>query len=299
MEFAESYFEGEEREGFFVESMMKRVWAAQMEVLQEIDKVCKKHNIEWFADWGTLLGTVRHQGFVPWDDDMDIAMKRKDYQRFAEVAEKELPEGYFVSNIYKDPEFSHFLLRVVNSHEISFKKDRLEKYHGCPYVVGIDIFPLDNMPPTTEEEMLIKNLVNVTFNTAKICETEEMEGEAGEQMLKDIENLTGTKILPGISVQEQLFKLAERLCTLYEENEVKEITLMTSFARGRNYRIPKECYAKSILMPFENMMMRVPVGYDKILQVKYGDWHTPVVKCNHDYPFYKKQEEMVREHFGE
>lgn len=62
------YLEAEEREGFFVSSMMKRYWAAQLKVLAEIDRVCKKHDIKWFADCGTLLGAVRHGGFIPWDD---------------------------------------------------------------------------------------------------------------------------------------------------------------------------------------------------------------------------------------
>ena len=66
------FFEAEEREGFFVSSMMKRYWAAQLKVLSDVARVCKKHNIRWFADCGTLLGAVRHGGYIPWDDDLDI-----------------------------------------------------------------------------------------------------------------------------------------------------------------------------------------------------------------------------------
>ena len=94
MQIPEGYLEGEIRDGFYVESMMKKTWAAQMEVLAEVDRVCKKNNIQYFADWGTLLGAVRHKGFVPWDDDMDICMKRPDYNRFLEIAEKIMPSNY-------------------------------------------------------------------------------------------------------------------------------------------------------------------------------------------------------------
>ena len=86
MEFPDSYFEDEVREGFFVAGMIKRAWAAQVEVLLDIDKVCKKNQITYFADFGTLLGAVRHQGFIPWDDDLDISMKREDYNRFLAAA---------------------------------------------------------------------------------------------------------------------------------------------------------------------------------------------------------------------
>ena len=98
MLFHNSFFEDEIRDGFFVPSEMKRAWAAELEVLSEIDKICKKHNIKYFADWGTLLAAVRHEGFIPWDDDLDITMKREDYCRFMEIAQTELPEGFSAYN---------------------------------------------------------------------------------------------------------------------------------------------------------------------------------------------------------
>lgn len=79
MEFDYKWLDGEAREGFYVSSIMKRAWAAQIEMLQDIDEVCQQNNICYFADWGTLLGAVRHRGFIPWDDDLDICMLRKDF----------------------------------------------------------------------------------------------------------------------------------------------------------------------------------------------------------------------------
>ena len=97
----DNFLEGEIRNSFYVESMMKKVWAAQLEVLHEIDRICKKHNITYFADWGTLLGAVRHKGFIPWDDDMDITMKRQDYIKFARakgVPAKSILFGHALKN---------------------------------------------------------------------------------------------------------------------------------------------------------------------------------------------------------
>ena len=101
MRVPDDFLEGEIRNSFYVESMMKKVWAAQLEVLNEIDRICKKHNITYFADWGTLLGTVRHKGFIPWDDDMDITMKRQDYIKFARakgVPAKSILFGHALKN---------------------------------------------------------------------------------------------------------------------------------------------------------------------------------------------------------
>ena len=92
--FPDNYFEKEIRNGFEVSSMMKRAWAGQIEVLSVIREICERHNILWFADYGTLLGAVRHKGFIPWDDDMDIGMTRDNLNNFIKYAKDELPDEY-------------------------------------------------------------------------------------------------------------------------------------------------------------------------------------------------------------
>ena len=154
MNVPESFFKGEIRNSFYVEKLMKKVWAAQLEVLNDVDVLCKKHNIQYFADYGTLLGAVRHKGFIPWDDDMDISMKREDYTKFCEIAQKELAGTYEIVNIHTDPTWNQLLGRIINSREISFDDERLEKFHNCPFAVGLDICPLDYLAPNKEEDEL-------------------------------------------------------------------------------------------------------------------------------------------------
>ena len=96
VQYPESYFEGEERDGFYIEPMMKKAWAAQIEVLLEVQKVCEKNGIQYFAEYGTMLGAVRHKGFIPWDDDLDICMRREDYMKFISVVERDLPKDFVV-----------------------------------------------------------------------------------------------------------------------------------------------------------------------------------------------------------
>ena len=85
LELDDNYFKEEERCGFKISSMMKRVWAVEMDVLTEIDRICKEYGLTYYAAFGTMLGAVRHKGFVPWDDDIDIYMLRPDYQVLMKV----------------------------------------------------------------------------------------------------------------------------------------------------------------------------------------------------------------------
>lgn len=85
MKFDDDFFKAEVREGFEITSMMKRAWAAQMEVFQVVADVCRKNKLRYFADWGTLLGAVRHKGMIPWDDDIDICLMREEYNELIKI----------------------------------------------------------------------------------------------------------------------------------------------------------------------------------------------------------------------
>ena len=102
LRFEESFFQRERKDDFDISSTMKRAWAAQLEVLAVIIELCKKYDIKYFAFWGTLLGAIRHRGFIPWDDDIDICMMRNDYMRFLEISKTELPTDFAVLNIYNE-----------------------------------------------------------------------------------------------------------------------------------------------------------------------------------------------------
>lgn len=99
IELNEQFYEDEVREGFYIPSAIKKAWGAEIQILNELDKVCKQLGIRFFAAWGTFLGAVRHGGFVPWDDDFDICMLRDDYNRFLNEGLKLMPEGFTVYNL--------------------------------------------------------------------------------------------------------------------------------------------------------------------------------------------------------
>ncbi len=299
MNIPEGFLKSEIREGFYIETMMKKVWAAQLEVLNVVDNLCKKHNIQYFADWGTLLGAVRHKGFIPWDDDMDITMKRKDYIRFCQVAKDELKDEYEIVNLHSDDGWNHMLSRIVNGRSVNYDPQHLKKFHGCPYIIGLDIFPLDYVAPTKEEDELQCEMIRIAGITAgNLNSMEDATEEEKRNMTKEILDMCNVPIRDDIPYDRQLFKISERLCMMYTEEEATHIALMPDHAGARPDDVyPKEYYDSAIYVPFEYTEIPIPVGYEKILIQKYGeDYMTPFIGGgSHEYPFYKKQLQIVLE----
>ena len=94
----ETFFLPEERNGYMVSSEMKKVWAVELDLLNEFARVCDKYRLKWFAHAGTMLGAVRHHGFIPWDDDIDVVMPREDYERLCSIGSSEFSRPYFFQN---------------------------------------------------------------------------------------------------------------------------------------------------------------------------------------------------------
>ena len=104
MNLAADFFYDEVRDGFYIPGIIKRAWGAQLHVLSVIDKICRKHGIQYFVYAGTLLGAVREKQYIPWDDDLDTCMLRSEFDKFKKVVETELPDGISFNSIELYPE---------------------------------------------------------------------------------------------------------------------------------------------------------------------------------------------------
>lgn len=289
---------GEEREGFYVQPLMKRAWAAQLEVLKGIEAICKRHNLRYFAQWGTLLGAVRHGGFIPWDDDMDIAMLREDYEQFKVYARTELPEGWRLYTS-QDEGFDELMMRVVNSTSISLQQDFLKQFHGCPYPMGVDIFCMDHIPKKKEEEQILLNLLSVIDVLGVHWNEYSLDYEGAMELVQEIEELTGYTFDKERPMKKQLLYLAEKVSAMYWDAESDVVTFTHMLIDHPNYRFPIEGFDKMIDMPFENTTIPVPECYDLLLKANYGpNYMVPVKKWNtHTYPFFRNQVERLRKFF--
>lgn len=296
--FPQEFFQGETRCDFYVDATMKSVWAAELEVLAAIAGVCEKYQIPWFAAYGTLLGAVRHQGFVPWDDDMDIMLLRDDYERLMEVLEKELPKGYRVHHSGHGLGQEQFWACVMNSNEISIEQDRLENFHGCPFIVGIDIFPLDGIPKNKKAKEMEEALFTLVWKTVQLAKKEEKTRKDEKDLLeaiKAIEASRNAKIDRSKDLVNELWRVGNEVVKSYNSEDDEQVVSFLSYMKNRRKIFRREWFEDVEYLPFENVEIPVPIGYKEWLTANYGDYS--ILKkfdAAHDYPFYNKQLEQLR-----
>ena len=256
------------RKGYTISSKMKKVWAVQMELLKKLLEVCEKYHLRIWADGGTLLGTVREHGYIPWDDDIDMAMLRKDYDKLLEIAQKEFLPPYHFQSGHTDKNFTlgHAHLRKDNTAAIVDKCDVFEDYHQG---IFIDIFVYDEIPDEEEDlAFFLQQIEKKKTLLKRYCDYH-------FSFLHPIFSIkTFFSILPLKKIGFfQAFKDYDQLL----KGEKGNYVACVGFSLDTNiFRRKKDLYEKTVLMPFEDIMMPVPNGYDVILKTQYGNYMKPV-----------------------
>lgn len=302
MEFSKGFFQKEIRCDFEIPEMMKRAWAAELEVLQVVAEVCEKNGLQYFADWGTLLGAVRHKGFIPWDDDIDICLKREDYMKLIRILPEELPKGFVMTGIYAD---SARLIEAALCQNIRVMADEeewgfneyMKRFHGFPYQrIGIDIFPLDYMPSDNEALELIKGIVEYGVSILRDWYILQSNNEL-EKRLQNMEKLCSVTLPRNGSTPYILIKVIDSVSAIYRADEADELTEYRFYVNRPGYRMKKEWYKEAVKLPFEETEIAVPCSYHEVLTAQFGDYMTPVKDDRgHNYPFYGcMEDELVKQ----
>lgn len=302
LEFSADYFKTEVRDGFEIPAMMKRAWAAQMEVLHVVAGVCKNNGIRYFADWGTLLGAVRHKGMIPWDDDIDICVVREEYNRLIQVLPKALPHGFVVAGMYADSERlqkAAFVphLRVIADETLWNFNDYMRYFHGFPYQrVGIDIFPMDYISRDIGITNVQKQIIRLGIETLRDWNKLEENGMLDEYV-NGFQKLCNVSFGNVNNVKNYMWKIIDKISSISYREEADYITNIFYWLDNDNYKMKKECYDYTIELPFENMNIVAPEMYDEVLRAEYGDYMVPVKgAADHDYPFYGHMEsELIKQ----
>ena len=302
LEFPPDFFKEETRCDFVVSAMMKKNWAAQMDVLQIVADICRANDLQYFAIGGTLLGAVRHQGFIPWDDDIDIALRRDDYNRLIQILPKELPKGVVMGGMYAEPDnpdeiFPAFAVRVRTDDSGWDLRGHMQRFHGFPYIgVGVDIFPYDYVPRDREMAELQEMILSYGKEVIRAWEGLKDQGEL-EGCIKKIEELCDIVVPREGNIKWSIQKLLDSVAALCPEEEADEMTMFLSVERekrGAESQVRKEFLHDITYLPFENMEIAVPCGYHEVLTAEYGDYRTFVKGTQgHGYPSYGEEEKKL------
>ncbi len=297
-EISMDFFRDEVRNGFFIPTAVKQAWAAQLQVLDVIETICRKHDITYFADWGTILGTVRHGGYVPWDDDMDICMKREDYTRFKEAAKIELPKDFRIHDYEHQEDHWLFLSRVANSVHINFEPEHMKQFHNFPYIAGIDIFVLDYLYKDEQQEKQrceeVKHIIAVA-DSIIAGEIAQPVKEANLIQLEEKYHKTFNRKLDNRHMGIELYRLAEEQMARVPKEESDRMTQIFPWGLLGNRGQDREYYEKFVRLPFENTTMPVPADYHRILSGKYHDYFKiHKVWSGHDYPYFEGQRKNLQ-----
>ncbi len=299
LDFPFDFFNDEIREGFYIPEMMKRFWAAQLKVLSEIAIICEKHDIPWVADYGSLIGAVRHGGYIPWDDDFDICMLRNDYENFIEYARTELPEGFLSLDIRENEESDNLLGRIVNWSRVPSDNEKLKRYFGCPYGVGIDIFILDGVSENSEKETKRVEMAKEIGQALRLIVEGKKETLECRKILANIERENHVILHRKKDLKWQLNLLVMDLYRLYSSDHTEKVAFMPQWVNYHNNIFPKKIFENAIWSKFETAGIKMPILSEEMLKIIYGDY-MKIYRAGgaHDYPVYGGQEETLKEAFG-
>ncbi len=292
---------GEQREDFYVQPLMIRAWRSQIEILKEIDRICRKHQITYILSSGSFLGAVRHHGFIPWDDDLDIEMTRPNYDRFRKIALSELQPPFFLGDCMRtDSVFESLIMRVVNTDKpFCLEQDFLNRFSGCPYQMGVDIFCMDMLPDDPEAASEMTNLVTmangVTYQWDNFSDADRTE------ILTSLTQATGYHFVSGTSIKQQCVRLADQISGLYSDMTHGSLTLVYYYAEHSSFVIPSEFYEDIIYVPFEDIHVPILRDYDYYLSHLYGPNYTQPQKFTgvHEYPCFQGAINALKNRFAE
>ena len=252
---------------------MKKLWAEFLDIYDQIDQICKRHNLTVIADGGTLLGAVRHKGFIPWDDDFDLDMYIDDYLKFIEYAKDELKEPYFLQTCETEPGYPPFHLKIRKSGTTCFTGWELEMSPEGHRGIFVDIFPIYNIP---DDEKVYAKQVKKLQKIRKIYGYYQIDRAITKFGVKKTRYKAKQQLLWKL---HSIFTSPEKLCRQYmdlcnlEKNKTKRVGLI-SFNPGYSKIVwPSEWIEKTVYLPFEDIMIPAPHKYEEILTAQFGDWH--------------------------
>lgn len=244
---------------------LKELHTAELRILRDFHEVCNRLGIRYFACFGTAIGAVRHQGFIPWDDDIDVGMLRDDYEKFRREAPKHLPSRLFLQNYDTDNDYwlQHAKLRDSKTTFIEEGNKEYNWNHG----VFIDIFPFDYVPENKWQRWKVKFKEKYYHIAISVLKNKELFVHFGwKNLLRLI-----LKVLFNIRFSSRA-EIAQCLDSMLASISPSKLVCCYE---GSQTVYKKEWFDEVQSVRFESTTINLPVGYHEALSKLYGDYMTP------------------------
>ncbi len=265
-----------------ISDKMKKIWRVELFILDEVSRICKKHQLTWFLVHGSLLGAVRHKGFVPWDDDMDIAMPRADYDKFIKYAREELESPLSVCMPEDEADiFWGGYARIRNSRTTGIEARELT--HKGNLGIWVDVLPLDVC--TADERLFEKKEKKIRH-----CHRLLLAKIYGKDYKRysDMNGLLwkGYRLLSHLYSHARLCGMLDEAMRLYTDKPSEDAAFFTGYFKHR--RLNARDFKEITSLEFEGRMLPAPAGYKNYLFMSLGK----------DYMKYPPEEERKPKHTG-
>lgn len=245
------------------DSILKRIHKIQVEILDEIVRICEKYSLEYCLIGGTLLGAIRHKGFIPWDDDLDITMPRDSYEKFIRLCNSELNSKYLLDIYETNPDYWLPFAKVRKKNTAYVEKSRAHK-KNIPHGIWVDIFPLDNVKHQNSilqfiQAKLVKGIK--AYITIK----------QGYAAADDLKKLLFFNLLRFLSIKHA-FAIQKKLMTLWNNQKTDYFVNLGSQYDYRKQTMPKSKYFPAVKVEFEGKYYNAPREWDFILRRIFEDY---------------------------
>ena len=267
MQLPTGFLQSEYRDGYFVDETMKKVWAVELELLEQFQTVCKRHGLQYYAIGGTLLGAVRHKGFIPWDDDIDVGMPREDYNRFLELCEAELSYPYRLVTPWNDACYrAHAQIRNCGTTGYP----AIDKSLSCNKGIFIDIFPLDGVAdskPAFAFQMLQMKLLNRILVNYYYFDAVHPDPPVAKKMFHH-----AVCAMMKLFDVKRVYAYYDRIAARYSKKPTAKVGELSILFGDKRYHWRREVFKMSTELPFEHMKISVPTGWEEFLTNTFGDY---------------------------
>jgi lipopolysaccharide cholinephosphotransferase len=247
---------------------LESVKRIELDILEVFDAFCKAHSLPYFLLYGTLIGAVRHKGFIPWDDDIDVGMLRPDYERFAALFPKLHAGPYAIASGATNPSYPLNFLKVHDPRTVTFEPGRRYSYSG----VFIDVFPLDAVPADLKKRQRIARLMEVLKKVkAEKCGFLQRHPSRLKAFSIALRYVL-LKLVP-MSVPRALAEAVIRLSA--RQSDGNWVGAITTPDRILDEFFPRSWFDSVTYVPFEHLRLPTLASYDAHLTAIYGDYMTP------------------------